>query len=137
MGQGDERATQVVWWTSGFRYRKVHLRGCVARAAIAAQILSFEAILAWPDSRSCGPVAPSRGRLPPAVAVVNRAYFADLARRLLVLWESGGCRRSLYYRRSRSQTLTLPGLQIQNPGSWVPATRNGTPPSWAPVPATL
>src|SRR5260221_3113566 len=127
MGQGDERATQVVWWTSGFRYRKVHLRGCVARAAIAAQILSFEAILAWPDSRSCGPVAPSRGRLPPAVAVVNRAYFADLARRLLVLWESGGFRPSLYYGRGPSKTWSHPGLPVKRPGWCVPALRKLIP----------
>src|SRR5260370_31285307 len=111
MGQRDERETQVVWWTSGFRYRKVHLQGCVARAAIAAQILSFEAILAWPDSRSCGPVAPSRGRLPPAVAVVNRAYFADLARRLLVLWESGGFPPPLLLCRGPSHTRTLSGFR--------------------------
>src|SRR5258708_11656964 len=115
MGQRDERETQVVWWTSGFRYRKVHLQGCVARAAIAAQILSFEAILPWPDSRSCGPVAPSRGRLPPAVAVVHRAYFADLARRLLVLWESGGCRRSPHYGPGPSNTLTPREFPIQHP----------------------
>src|SRR5258707_1958744 len=129
MGQRDERETQVVWGTSGFRYRKVHLQGCVARAAIAAQILSFEAILPWPDSRSCGPVAPSRGRLPPAVAVVNRAYFADLARRLLVLLESGGCRRSLFYCRGRSKTWTILDFWIKKRGLGVPAFANGSPAS--------